>query len=326
MESNGVGMTDNGESASNKLFIGGVSWETSDDDFRNYFGEFGEMSDCVLMRDRNTGRSRGFGFVTYVDPNVTERVLAQDLELSGRKLDAKVAVPKDKSEGGDMGRSKGPSRDIKKIFVGALAQGTTQEEFDDYFKQYGEVTDSIIMIDKGTGRSRGFGFVTYADSSSVDRVLQHNSHEIHGKRVDCKKATPRDQMRAPPSGGRGPPYTTSSPYQSWGGNDYDRPPQWADQRGGSGGGGGWSGGGNWGGNGGGWDRSDRWGSQERWGDRWSGERWGGNKRWASSGPTDNGGGNGAGYGPRWGSGPPSYSQQPSGPPDHPYYKNRYRPY
>merc|ERR1719495_31933 len=62
------------------------------------------------MRDRNTGRSRGFGFVTYVDPNVTERVLSQELELSGRKLDAKVSVPKDKSEGGggggDVGRAK----------------------------------------------------------------------------------------------------------------------------------------------------------------------------------------------------------------------------
>ncbi|GCC38874.1 hypothetical protein chiPu_0022897, partial [Chiloscyllium punctatum] len=48
-----------------KLFIGGLSFETTDDSLRNHFEQWGRLTDCVVMRDPSTKRSRGFGFVTY---------------------------------------------------------------------------------------------------------------------------------------------------------------------------------------------------------------------------------------------------------------------
>uniref|UniRef100_M3YMI5 RRM domain-containing protein n=1 Tax=Mustela putorius furo TaxID=9669 RepID=M3YMI5_MUSPF len=48
-----------------KLFIGGLSFETTDESLRNHFEQWGTLTDCVVMRDLNTKRSRGFGFVTY---------------------------------------------------------------------------------------------------------------------------------------------------------------------------------------------------------------------------------------------------------------------
>ena len=51
----------------NKLFVGGLKWEATEDDLRELFAEAGEITDAVVLHDRDTGRSRGFGFVTYAN-------------------------------------------------------------------------------------------------------------------------------------------------------------------------------------------------------------------------------------------------------------------
>lgn len=56
------------------------------------------------------------------------------------------------------------------------------ESFSNYFSKYGEITDSVIMMDKLTGRPRGFGFVTFADSEVADKVLD-KEHVIDGRAV-----------------------------------------------------------------------------------------------------------------------------------------------
>lgn len=56
------------------------------------------------------------------------------------------------------------------------------DTFVKYFEEYGEITDSVIMKDRQTGRPRGFGFITYADPSVVDQVIKE-THVINGKQV-----------------------------------------------------------------------------------------------------------------------------------------------
>ena len=56
------------ENTDGKVFIGGLSWETTSDSLRYYFEKFGELSDVALMADKRTGQPRGFGFVSYKDP------------------------------------------------------------------------------------------------------------------------------------------------------------------------------------------------------------------------------------------------------------------
>lgn len=51
------------ERRSRKLFIGGVSFSTNDEDFFKYFAKYGELEDCVLIREKDTGQSRGFGLI-----------------------------------------------------------------------------------------------------------------------------------------------------------------------------------------------------------------------------------------------------------------------
>jgi len=53
------------EEQSRKLFIGGISYETTDESMKDYFGKYGSITDCVVIKDNDSGKSKGFGFVTF---------------------------------------------------------------------------------------------------------------------------------------------------------------------------------------------------------------------------------------------------------------------
>lgn len=80
-----------------------------------------------------------------------------------------------------------------KIFVGGLSSEVTEKEFGDYFSKYGVVKDAVVMVDRNTGSSRGFGFITFEREETVEKVLSLE-HEIKGKYVEIKRAEPREAM------------------------------------------------------------------------------------------------------------------------------------
>merc|ERR1719188_2023273 len=88
----------------------------------------------------------------------------------------------------------------RKVFVGGLPQNCTEEVLTNYFMQYGTIVDSVVMKDRETGNSRGFGFVTYDSVAAVDMVMaQYDDHRIKKKWIEVKRAIARDQM---PEGSR----------------------------------------------------------------------------------------------------------------------------
>lgn len=74
------------ESDQGKLFIGGISWETSEDKLKDYFSQFGDVLQTVVMREKTTGRPRGFGFVVFSDPSILDRVLLDKHTIDGRTV------------------------------------------------------------------------------------------------------------------------------------------------------------------------------------------------------------------------------------------------
>ena len=69
-----------------KLFVGNMSWNTDEETLRNEFSNFGTIEDCKLITDRETGRSRGFGFITF-----TEKADGQNAmeAMNGKQLDGR---------------------------------------------------------------------------------------------------------------------------------------------------------------------------------------------------------------------------------------------
>ncbi len=72
---------------SKKLFVGGLSWGTTDDRLKEAFARFGDVTEAKIITDRETGRSRGFGFVTFADDKAADTAVA---ELDGRELDGRT--------------------------------------------------------------------------------------------------------------------------------------------------------------------------------------------------------------------------------------------
>ncbi|EDQ91416.1 uncharacterized protein MONBRDRAFT_2423, partial [Monosiga brevicollis MX1] len=78
-----------------------------------------------------------------------------------------------------------------KLFVGGISWNTNEESLTDYFQRYGTVIDAVVMRDSVTQRSRGFGFVTFADPKSVTDVLSSGPHVVCDREIDPKRAIPR---------------------------------------------------------------------------------------------------------------------------------------
>lgn len=93
---------------SKKIFIGGLSWGVTEDDLRSAFEDFGEIKDAKVVMDRETGRSRGFGFVTFLDEDAAEKAIAEmnGASIEGRPIRVSEAEEK-KREGGSGGRGFG---------------------------------------------------------------------------------------------------------------------------------------------------------------------------------------------------------------------------
>lgn len=72
---------------SRKLFVGGLAWKTTDDALRGAFDKFGEIVEAKVIMDRETGRSRGFGFVTFADDAAANQAIA---EMNGKQLDGRA--------------------------------------------------------------------------------------------------------------------------------------------------------------------------------------------------------------------------------------------
>eukprot|EP00039_Didymoeca_costata_P025818 m.14339 g.14339 ORF g.14339 m.14339 type:complete len:538 (+) comp5066_c0_seq1:1455-3068(+) len=199
-----------------KMFVGGLSWETTEEGLRSYFEKFGELSECVVMSNANTGRSRGFGFITFTDPEVTQTVLQNGPHtLDNRTIDPKPAVPKGSTPRGNRtqkgGRNNNTPRDVsnaaplgyiktKKIFVGGLTPDTSSEMLKEFFSSFGVVEDIILMVDHDTKRSRGFGFVKFTSEDPVQKLVNLRFVEINSKSVEIKVALPKQAMNNAPRG------------------------------------------------------------------------------------------------------------------------------
>ncbi len=79
-----------------------------------------------------------------------------------------------------------------KLYIGNLSWGTKTEDLKSHFEQFGAVSDAIVITDRQSGRSRGFGFVTMDNDDEARKAMEEsNGHELDGRPLKCSEATPR---------------------------------------------------------------------------------------------------------------------------------------
>ncbi|XP_047639033.1 heterogeneous nuclear ribonucleoprotein A3-like [Phacochoerus africanus] len=174
-----------------KLFIGGLSFETTDDSLRKHFEKWGTLTDCVVMRDPQTKCSRGFGFVTYFCvEKVDAAMCARPHKVDGRVLEPKRAVSRENS------LKSGVHLTVKKIFVGGIKEDTEEYNLRDYFEKYGKIETIEVMEDRQSGKKRGFAFVTFNDHDTVDKIVVQKYCTINGHNSEVKRALSKQEMQS----------------------------------------------------------------------------------------------------------------------------------
>jgi len=174
-----------------KLFIGGLSYTTTEESLSNFFSQWGELTDCVVMQDPATKRSRGFGFVTFQEAQMVDACMGnRPHKLDGREVEAKRAVSREESH------KPGVHKSVKRMFMGGIKEPVKEDDVKLYFESYGKVESVELLTDKNSGKKRGFGFVNFDDYDVVDKIVQTRRHVINGVSIEVSKAfSKEDQTR-----------------------------------------------------------------------------------------------------------------------------------
>lgn len=167
-----------------KLVVLGIPWDVDTEGLRRYMCQFGDLEDVIVMKDRVSRQSRGFGYVTFSSYEGAQKAMAGQHVLQGRTLEVKIATPKDEM--------RPTSRKITRIFVARISPTVTDEMFRSYFEKYGSILDAYMPKDQTTKQHRGIGFVTYENAESVDKVMSE-SHELAGSTIAVDRATPKEE-------------------------------------------------------------------------------------------------------------------------------------
>lgn len=278
-----------------KLFIGGLNVQTSESGLRGHFEAFGTLTDCVVVVNPQTKRSRCFGFVTYSNVEEADAAMAASPHaVDGNTVELKRAVSRE-----DSARP-GAHAKVKKLFVGGLKGDVAEGDLIEHFSQFGTVEKAEIIADKQSGKKRGFGFVYFQNHDAADKAAVVKFHPIQGHRVEVKKAVPKEDIH---SGGGGGGSRSSRGGRGGRGRGGGR-----DQNGLSKGGGGgynsYGGYGGGGGGGGGYNAYGGGGGGSSYGGSDYGNGFGGfgsySQHQSSYGPMKSGGGGGGGGGSSWG--------------------------
>eukprot|EP00808_Paulinella_micropora_P015226 g20048.t1 len=167
-----------------KVFVGGLAWNTTNEAFEALFTQFGEIYTYKIVRDATRGLACGYGFVMYKEPSSAAKAVqaADSLVLNGRPVDCRFALP-----------TSNAGQHVRKLFVGGLASDLDARILIKHFSQYGEVVQAVVILDRATNRSRGFGFVTFANNDAVLAALA-KPQKIAGRPIEVHKAMSREQI------------------------------------------------------------------------------------------------------------------------------------
>ncbi|XP_052173761.1 29 kDa ribonucleoprotein A, chloroplastic [Diospyros lotus] len=183
-----------------KLFVGNLPFNVDSATLADLFERAGNVEMVEVIYDKITGRSRGFGFVTMSTTEEVEAAAQQfnGYELEGRALRVNSGPPPRREESSFRGSRGGTSfNNTNRVYVGNLAWGVDDLALETLFSEQGKVMEAKVVYDRDSGRSKGFGFVTYSSADEVNNAIESlDGIDLNGRaiRVSMAEARPRRQF------------------------------------------------------------------------------------------------------------------------------------
>ncbi|PKU82088.1 UBP1-associated protein 2C-like [Dendrobium catenatum] len=171
-----------------KLFIRGLGWETTTEKIRSLFSSYGELAEAVVILDKVTGKSKGYGFITF--RHIDGAILA--LKEPNKKIDGRVTITQLAANGVSGPTAPTPSTSdasLRKIFVGGVPAEMPFDRLRALFSSYGEIEEGPLGFDKQSGKFKGYALFIYKTVEAAQAALVDPVKSIDGNTLQCKLAT-----------------------------------------------------------------------------------------------------------------------------------------
>ena len=174
-----------GGRALKKVVALGIPPELDHDNLVLYFTRFGVVEDCTLVKDKMTGKSKGFAFITFQNAEESCRAVGTEHFFQDKKFDVKFAFDDGRSLNGAVGTT-------NRIFVARIPSSVSYLDFKNHFESFGVIRDAYMPKDSSKLGHRGIGFVTYASPDSVEKVMLLK-HTLGGNELAVDRANPKEK-------------------------------------------------------------------------------------------------------------------------------------
>jgi len=193
-----------GNPPSEKVFVGNLSWDIDDDGIKEFFKDCGTVTDIYWLTDKDTGRFKGCGFVTFQSTEeATKACELNEQELMGRNVGVNFAAGRKDNGGkggGKGGNKKNPFQNkalsarpdnCTTVFAGNLSFEIDEDAMKKFAEEAGEIKAIRWLSDRDTGDFKGCGFVEFYDAESVDKFVLKNGQDLLGRSIRLDYSAPR---------------------------------------------------------------------------------------------------------------------------------------
>ncbi|KIO30901.1 hypothetical protein M407DRAFT_20023 [Tulasnella calospora MUT 4182] len=201
---------------STTIFVGRLSFNVDDDWLKTEFDQYGTVTSSRVIIQKDTGRSKGFGYVTFETAEAAKAALERNgQEIDGRPINVDLASPQSapgersdrppRRNSSDFGRGNGSPQKptgpaTSTLFVGNLPFSASEDQIWEKFADFGSVSSVRLPTDRETGQPKGFGYVEFLTVESAQKAVDGAaSLEIDGRVPRLDFSQPRDSN----GGGRG---------------------------------------------------------------------------------------------------------------------------
>ncbi|OQR97594.1 hypothetical protein ACHHYP_10208 [Achlya hypogyna] len=169
-----------------------VPYNVTEESIREIFAHCGDISSIYFPKDKDTGRVLGYGFVEFVHSDSTDKALELDeSEFHGRTLRVNYSHKTQKAK-----RFKNKPLGCKSVYVGNLSSDVNSGMLNDMFAHCGEIERVHIAVDRDTQEPRGFAYVNFVDTDSVDAAIKLSGADLDGQAIRVAFAHNREDRPA----------------------------------------------------------------------------------------------------------------------------------
>ena len=187
--------------AHRKIFVHGLGWEASSETITSVFAKYGEIEDCKVVKDKITGKSKGYAFILFKHRSGARKALTEPQKLiEGRMTSCQLASAGPIQAGNttvaagvNVSSNSGSvaiasEYTMRKIFVSNVSAEMEPNKLLEYFRQFGEIEEGPMGLDKNTGKFRGFCLFVYKSVESARKALEEPNKSYEGTTLHCQKA------------------------------------------------------------------------------------------------------------------------------------------